>query len=156
MRIPYHAHILVADGRRMILLRNTGTPDAPKLEVEREEEHPSPPDRDQKSDAAGRAMGMQSGAGSPTAQARGSAMEETDFHQQEEDRFIHAIAEQLNADALAGRIDNLVVVAPPRALGELRKHWRSDLAARISAQIAKDLTTIPRERLADDLVALEE
>jgi protein required for attachment to host cells len=47
-----------------------------------------------------------------------------DYHQQEEDRFAAAVAEMLKRRALANEFDSLVVVAPPRTLGELRKHYR--------------------------------
>lgn len=35
------------------------------------------------------------------------------------------------------------MVAPPRTLGELRKHIRRDVADRVKAEIAKDLVKHP-------------
>ncbi len=39
-----------------------------------------------------------------------------------------------------GKIDSLIVVAAPRTLGELRKHYHKALSAVLAGEIAKDLT----------------
>ncbi len=44
----------------------------------------------------------------------GSAMEETDFHQQEEDRWIKDAAEELKKRALRNDFDALAIIARPR------------------------------------------
>ena len=41
---------------------------------------------------------------------------------------------------LDGKITDLVIVAAPRALGELRKHYHQKLSAVLVGEIAKDLT----------------
>jgi protein required for attachment to host cells len=46
----------------------------------------------------------------------------------------------LNKSVLDGKIDGLVVVAAPRALGEMRKHYHKALSAKLLGEIAKDLT----------------
>ncbi|MDO9224224.1 MAG: host attachment protein, partial [Caulobacter sp.] len=45
-----------------------------------------------------------------------------------------------NKQALAGAFEALVVVAAPKTLGELRKHWHKALQAKLVGEIAKDLT----------------
>src|SRR3546814_19245178 len=70
-------------------------------------------------------------------------MDEPDFHQQEEDRFARDLAEKINAMALAGQFDALVVVAPARTLGELRPLWPQEVAARILGAHVTDLTHRP-------------
>ncbi len=52
-------------------------------------------------------------------------MDEVDFHQQEEDRFAVDAADLLKRRALANEFESLIIVAPPRTLGELRKHYHS-------------------------------
>ena len=74
MHVPANACVLVADGRKLLFLRNQGDATYPNLVVETAEERINPADRDQKSDAAGRSS-------SPQGAAQ-SAMGETDFHQQ--------------------------------------------------------------------------
>ena len=51
-----------------------------------------------------------------------STYEETDFQQQEEDRWIKDAADELKARALRNDFDALAIVAPPKALGVLRKN----------------------------------
>ena len=41
---------------------------------------------------------------------------------------------------MGGGIEQLVVIAAPRSLGELRKHYHKTLEAKLTGEIAKDLT----------------
>ncbi|WP_022681595.1 host attachment family protein [Sphingobium bisphenolivorans] len=161
MQVPHNARIVVADGRKMLLLRNEGDGELLNLQVEQHKIHESPKDSDQKSDRAGQSSSTQSGPGAPAAAQNGSmhargggaqfapsrgSMEETDYHQMEEDQFATSIAELLNKQALAGAYESLIVVAPPRTLGELRKHYHKEVVDRLKGEVSKDLTghTIPQ------------
>lgn len=151
MRVPHNGVVLVADGRKMLFFRNEGDGEFPNLEVERKRVDDNPPDREQGSDASGRTF---SSAGSPrggsavSAGARNrSAYEETDFHQLEEDRFAAQAAEMLKQRALRNEFESLVVVAPPKRLGELRKHYHKEVEKRLAAEVPKDLTTMPVEEI---------
>ena len=57
-----------------------------------------------------------------------------------EEGFASDIADLLNRQVLNGEIAELVIIAAPRTLGELRKHYHKALSARLMAEIAKDLT----------------
>jgi protein required for attachment to host cells len=46
----------------------------------------------------------------------------------------------LRDKALANGFDALLVVAPPRTLGELRRHYRKEVQARLLGELDKDLT----------------
>jgi protein required for attachment to host cells len=135
MQVPHNTFVVVADGKKMLFFRNEGDAEYPKLEIESQDETSDAADRDRKTDAPGRAF---SSVGSSR-----SAMEETDFHQQEEDRFAAATAEMLNARALRTEFESLIIVAPPRTLGELRKHYHKELEKRLSGEVAKVLTGHP-------------
>ena len=135
MRLPNNSVILVADGRKSLFFRNEGDGDFPNLVVERKDGHPDLEDREQKSDQPGRAF---SSVGSGR-----SAYEETDYHQLEEDRFAAETAELLKQRALRNEYESLIVVAPPRTLGALRKHYHKEVEKRIAGEIAKDLTGHP-------------
>jgi protein required for attachment to host cells len=137
MQIPHDSFVLVADGRKSLFFRNEGDGEFPNLVVERKEDRPDPEDREIKTDAPGRTF---SGAGMSDGR---SAYEETDFHQQAEDRFAAETAEMLKARALRHEYDALVVVAPPRTLGELRKHYHKEVERRLVAEIPKDLVNVP-------------
>ena len=63
-----------------------------------------------------------------------------DNSQIEEDSFAAGTAELLNRQVLGGQIDNLIIIAAPRTLGELRKHYHQKLSAVLIGEIAKDLT----------------
>ncbi|MEO7690387.1 MAG: host attachment family protein [Sphingomonas sp.] len=135
MQIPHNAAVLVVDGRKLLFLRNEGDEIYPNLVVEHAEEQANPKDSDQKSDAPGLSF---SSVGSGR-----STMDEVDFHQLEEDRFAADAADLLKRRALANDFESLIVVAPPRTLGELRKHYHSEVSARIAGELDKDLTNHP-------------
>jgi protein required for attachment to host cells len=76
-----------------------------------------------------------------------SAYQETDFHQLEENRFAAEAAEMLKTRALRNDFESLVVVAPPKTLGELRKHYHKEVEKRLAAEVPKDLTNMPVEEI---------
>lgn len=170
MRVPKDAVVLVADGRKMLFLRNEGDALAPNLTVEHAEERPNPADRDQKTDAAGAASSTQSGPGAPAVAQNGSmhargggasfapsrgTFEETDFHQQEEDRFAADTAALLKKRALDNDFETLIIIAPPKTLGELRKHYHKEVSGRLAGELAKDLTGHPIGDIEKALIAAE-
>jgi protein required for attachment to host cells len=144
VQIPHNSVVLVADGRKLLFLRNEGDAEFPNLIVESAQQQDNPATRDQATDAAG-------GASSPQGAAR-SAYEPTDFHQLEEDRFAADAADMLKRRALANDFDSLFVVAPPRTLGELRKHYHKEVSSRLAGEIDKDFTGHP---IADIETALK-
>lgn len=167
MEVPHNAYVMVADGRKLLFFRNEGDAAHPNLQVEHAEERVNPANRDQKTDAAGSASSTQSGAGAPAvarggsnhaqgggaqfAPARGT-FEETDFHQLEEDRFAADAAEMLKKRALANEFEQLIIVAPPRTLGELRKHYHKEVESRLLGEIDKDLTGHPVDQIEEALL----
>lgn len=147
MQVPHDAFVVVADGRKMLFFRNEGDSDFPHLVVDHARAHPSPKDSEQKTDASGRASSAwgaknSGGEGGQFAATRGS-MGEADFHQQEEDRFAAETAEFLKERAMAHAFESLIVVAPPKTLGELRKHYHKEVSDRLIGELDKDLTGHP-------------
>ncbi|MBO9582497.1 MAG: host attachment protein, partial [Sphingobium sp.] len=130
------------------LYRNEGSADAPDLKVIYGEELSNPADRDQKSDLAGRRPAI----GSPGMATVG----ETDYHRQAEIDFARHVADHLNGLALRNELSALIVAAPNRTLGELRKHFHRETRTCILAEIEKDLTAHPTPRIAELLVEREE
>lgn len=53
----------------------------------------------------------------------------------------------MNARALRNEYDELIIVAAPKVLGEMRKHYHKELSARLKAEIAKDLTGHPPDQI---------
>ena len=133
VNIPTQALILVGDGEKAIFLRNKGSPDDIRLEVENILWHDNPASHEQGTDKPGRAF-----ASAGTAR---SAMEETDWHQLGEERFASEIARVLYTLAHANKFEALVVVAPPKVLGHLRKEFHKEVIDRITGELPKELTT---------------
>lgn len=144
MRISHDALVLVADGRKSLFLRNEGDAEFPNLVVEDQHAQAGLEDRDLRADAPGRSFA--------SVGNRRSAMEETDYHQQEEDRFAADTAALLAAQA--DGFEQLIVVAPPRALGELRQHYDKAVQAKIVAEVDKDLVNHPIDKIEGVLRAL--
>ena len=147
MQIPHDSFVLVADGRKSLFFRNEGDGEYPNLVVEHAEQHRDSKDREIKTDAPGRTF---SSGGMSDAR---SAYSEEDFHQQEEDRFAADMAEMLKTRALADDFASLIVVAPPRALGELRKHYDKEVERRLVAEVPKDLVNLPVDEIEKILQA---
>ena len=135
MAIPHGALVLVADGKKMLWLRNQGDSGMIDLRTESHDERPDPMDRDIKSDAPG-IQGQRWGDARP-------AMDETDFHQQGEDRWIREAADEVNRRALENDFEALAVVIPPRALGEFRKKLHKEAERRIVLTVNKSMTDRP-------------
>jgi protein required for attachment to host cells len=133
-RLLTGTRVLVADGSKAMVFRNTGDAQAPRLKLERSYGEDNPPTRDQGSDKPGR-------TNDPFG--RRSTMETPDWHRVAEDRFIQRLAADMAADLSAGAFEKLVVVAPPIALGTLRKAMSAAVLGTITCEIGKDLTKHP-------------
>jgi protein required for attachment to host cells len=130
MKIAHGTLVMAIDGRKMLLFRNEGDAKYIVLDTLENEEAPMLPSRELGSDAPGRAF-------SSTSRRR-SSYGETDWHSQAEARFAVLGAKALEQAANDHEAD-IVVVAPPRVLGELRKHWGIETRKRLVAEIGKDL-----------------
>lgn len=132
MRTPNDTLVVVADGRKFLFFRNQGDAEYPQLELEQKHEQENPPNREQKAGDAGRSFS--------SGGVRRSKMQETDFHQLEEDRFVADLADLLYKRAHANEFEKLIIVAPPQSLGELRKNYHQVVSERLIGEIDKDLT----------------
>lgn len=146
MQVPHGSVVVVADGAKMLFFRNEGDSEFPKLEIERKREQENLSDEEMKTDEPGRAFDASGGPGR-------SRYEETDFHQLEEDKFAAETAEILKKRALAREFESLIIVAPPKTLGELRKHYHKEVEKRLSGEIAKDLTGHPVEEIEKIIIS---
>jgi protein required for attachment to host cells len=135
MPLPHNALVLVADGRKMLFFRNHGDENQIDLRTEAHDEREDRKDRDIKTDAPG-AVQQSAGYGRST-------YEETDFKQQEEDRWIKDAAEELKTRALRHDFDALAIVAPPKALGILRKELHKEVERRIICTVNKEMSGRP-------------
>jgi protein required for attachment to host cells len=79
-------------------------------------------------------------------------MEEPDFHQQEEDRWVKEAADELKKRALRNDFAALAVIAPPKALGVLKKALHKEVQKRIVISINKEMTDRPIPDIEELLV----
>lgn len=131
--------VAVADGAKALVLLNEGTDAAPRLHVLAKSEFENPPTRAQGTDRPGRMP--DSGPG------QRSALETTDWHEFEEQRFVRDFAERLNRAAERDRFDRLILVAPPKVLGELRPALAPAVTERLDAELPNDLTSHPLDEI---------
>lgn len=135
MPLPHDALVLVADGRKMLFFRNQGDEGQIDLRTEAHDARYERKDREIKTDAPGV---VQQSVGSGR-----STYEEPDFHQQEEDRWIKDAADELKDRALRNDFDALAIVAPPKALGVLRKCLHKEVEKRVICTINKEMSGRP-------------
>lgn len=147
MPLPHQALVLVTDGRKLLFLRNHGDEKQIDLRTEAHDERADRKDSEIKSDAPG-TIGQSAGYSGRVA------YEETDFHQQEEDRWVKDAAEELRSRALRNDFDALAIIAPPKALGVLRKELHKEVERRVVITLNKEMTDRPVVDI-EDLLAGE-
>lgn len=132
MLLPHGTIVALVDGKKFELYRNAGDEaepelaalDAPKLDTHNHS------------------------GGSHHSSAGNHADKLVD-----EDAHATAVANWLNSQVLGHKIDKLVVIAAPRTMGELRRHYHKQTEHALLVELAKDLNGHPP---ADILAALRE
>jgi protein required for attachment to host cells len=135
MPLPHNALVLVADGTKILFLRNHGDENHIDLRTESHDARQDRKERYYRTDAPG-TVKQSFGYGHST-------YEETDFQQQEEDRWIKDAAEELKKRVLRGDFYALAIVAPPKALGVLKKCLHSEVQKRIICTVNKEMSGRP-------------
>ena len=143
MPLPHNALVLVADGRKMLFFRNRGDENQIDLRTESHDKREDRYNREIKTDAPGTTSHSAGAAGRGIGALGRPTMEETDFHQQEEDRWIKEAAEELKKRALRNDFDALAIVAPPKALGLLKKRLHKEVEKRIVCAVNKEMSGRP-------------
>ena len=112
--------IAVVDGEILNLYRNTSDEQSPSLSAL--------PSVELAASNSGSGARHQSSAANP------------DNSRHEEDGFAASVADHLNKQVLAGNFQQLFIIAAPKTLGELRKHYHQKLQDALVGELAKDLT----------------
>ncbi len=128
MRLPSNAHVAIVDGENFTVMRNSGKPLEPKLGAAER------PDLSATNFSAGVKhqddVGQQHGRTNLNELAHGAAA-----------------AEWLNAKSISGEITDVLVIADPKTLGEMRRHYHSELEKRLVGEIGKTMAGEPTERI---------
>lgn len=127
--IPNETLVVVADGRAARLFRNKGDESALALhQVE-----------------------MLDPSDAIDAGPSGVQPQETDVG---EAAFAKVLASRINASALRNGFDHLILAADPHTLGELRPQLHKAAQERMLAEVAKDWTNTPLDRIQTALQEL--
>ena len=137
--------VVVCDGAKALILENLGDGMHPNLKTKEVHAQADAKTHEQGTDAPGRSVN--------SVGARRSAMEQTDWHEQDEQRFLTDLAGRLDAAVTAGETKSLIVVAPPRALGVLRQAYSDGLRGAVRAEIDKDYFRMPVHEIEKHLAA---
>jgi len=118
--------VAVVDGEKLALFENTGHQGIVLAPLP----HPTLPDP------------------VPGPPGRGSSEANPDNDTQAEDGFALGVTEALNKMVLDHKVEHLLVIAAPKTMGQLRKGWHKETAARVVGEISKDLTGHSPDQIA--------
>jgi len=119
MQLPHGVVVALVDGKHFELHRNSGDEASPDLSAMES------PNLDESNKGGG--AGRDSSSANPTG------------HQIDEDAHAAAATEWLNQQVLGHKIEKLVIVASPRTLGEMRRHYHKQLEIALVVDLSKDL-----------------
>ena len=123
MKLPNNAMVAVADGETLCLFRNGGDEGGLAL-------------------SALEAPTLGGGNAGSGGRHHSSSANPDDSHLAE-DGYAAGAAAWLNRQVLDGKVDALMVIAAPKTLGELRKHYHKQLEAVLVGELSKDLVGHP-------------
>ena len=126
--------ILVADGQTARL--------EPALPYEMR--MPNPPTREQGAERPGRAY-------ESSGKARHAVEPHVDWHREAKRSFAGELADLLGQKARDNAFDELVLIAPPQMMGDLRDALDGATKARVKTEVTKDLTQLTAIELHDYL-----
>jgi protein required for attachment to host cells len=144
LRLPEGAWVVVCDGHKALVLENIGDADYPDLRTRDVDKQEVPSTADIGTDRPGRVH--------QSVGTRRSNVEQTDFHHEAEQQFLADLVRRLDAALQQKAVKDLVMVAPPRALGAIRKAYSDRVRAALLAEIDKDLTTMPVDQIERHLL----
>lgn len=135
MIISRNAWIVVADGSRASVYENVGEIGEISLKLLKAVDQKHEP-------------GSHAGEG----QHKSSTQEYRDPHAAAKHNFLHGLVEDLAHDAQAGKFTELVLIASPAALGDVRQKMPAVLEKKIVKQISKDYSHMAPNELSKTLM----
>ncbi len=143
LRINQGDWVVVCDGTKALVLENVGDELFPSLQTRQVYAQEDARTHEQGTSAPGRAYN--------SVEPTRSAMEQTDWHDQTEKKFLTDLVGRLDAAVQAGKTKSLVMIAPPRALGMIRQAYSHQLRNALRAEIDKDFVKLPVHEIEKDL-----
>ena len=122
--LSHDALVVVADGQKAILFRNTAKRGIELEEIER------------------------IGPANLQDESQGRQPDETTPRDEDEATFAKQLTERLNLMVLQNKVDAIAVVADPSTLGIMRKNYHKMLEQKLVKEVAKTLTAATRDEIA--------
>ena len=144
-KIKHNTWVLVADSEKALLLVNETDDENPHLSVVRKKTQDNPSDIEQSANLPGRMHDK--GPGQKSAYA------DTDWHELAKERFASDIADLLYGHAHRGSFDDIILVADPSVLGNLRDELHQEVSDKVTAEVPKNLTNHPLPKIEKLLMA---
>jgi protein required for attachment to host cells len=145
LQIRHGDWVVVCDGKKALVLENAGDEKSLNLKTREVFEHADAKTHELGTDAPGRSFNSVGGMR--------SAVEQTEWHDREEQQFLRKLSSHLDAAVIAGKAKALILVAPPRALGVLRNSFSSHVIGALRAEIDKDFVKLPTHEIEKHLAA---
>ncbi len=139
MMLKHGALVCAMDGSKLVLLRNQGDTRKPVLQTILQEVADNPRSSEQGADRPGRTFS--------SASPRRSALSETDWHSEAKSDFARTALGLLETHHREQGGD-VILLAAPSILGNLRKQCPENLKSAIIAEIDKDVVNLPPEKIA--------
>ena len=135
LKVGQGAWVIVCDGRKALILENTGDDAYPDLRIVENQKREDPPTSAIGSDSPGTVH--------QSSETMRSSVGQTDWHDEAERLFLAALAARLDRAVTGRETRALVVVAPPRARGMKRTGYTAHVRAALVDEIDKDLVALP-------------
>ena len=136
----------MCDGRKALLFENEGDHTYPKLRMIETRTQDNPPTHEQGSAPPGRIFSAAGG--------RHAAVEETDFHDEADRRFLRDFARLLDRRIREDHPRSLIIVAPARALGMIRPALSMAVHGVLAAELDRDYAKMPSFEIEERLQEL--
>ena len=133
--LKHHTWVLVADSEKALLLENETDHENPHLKVVRKKVQDNPSDIEQSANRPGRM--------NDDGPGQKSAYDDTDWHELAKERFVSDLADLLYGHAHRGNFDDIILVADPSVLGNLRDELHQEVTDKVRGEIPKNLTNHP-------------
>ncbi|MFC3214772.1 MULTISPECIES: host attachment protein [Novosphingobium] len=134
MLLPHGTVFAIVDGEKFELYRNTGMESEPQLTA--------------LNAPALEATNYSAAANNHDKISRFQSGAPKDrLDKMEEAAHVTAVAQWLNGQVLDRQIDKLVVVADPKSLGQMRRHYHKELENVLMAEVSKNLAGRPPQEI---------
>ena len=127
--------VIVLDGCKALFLQNLGNEANLSLAAREVRDQPDPPNRELYTDRPGKVH--------QSATSGRSAVELVDRHDAAERAFVEGVAARLAQLAGSDNKARFTIVAPPRALGMIRKVYTPALKPALNVELAHDWVHLP-------------